>query len=42
MLATLSWRRGDVTATDVRPENAILAESDGRIYRLGFILVREK
>ena len=42
MLATQTWRRGDVIATDVRPENAILAESDGQIYPFDFILVREK
>lgn len=38
MLATLTWRRGEVIATDVRPENAILAESDGEIYPFDFIL----
>ena len=40
MLATLTWRRGQIIATDVRPENAILAESDGRIYPFDFIMVR--
>ena len=38
MLATLTWRRGNVVATDVRPENAILAEADGEIYPFDFIL----
>ncbi len=38
MLATLTWRRGHVVATDVRPENAILAEVDGEIYPFDFIL----
>jgi len=41
MLATLTWRLGDVIATDVRPENAILAESDGHIYPFDFILICE-
>ena len=40
MLATQTWHRGDVIATDVRPENAILAESDGQIYPFDFILRR--
>jgi hypothetical protein len=40
VLATLTWRRGDIIATDVRPENAILAESDGLIYPFDFILGR--
>ncbi|NQX00080.1 hypothetical protein HQ447_05420 [bacterium] len=40
MLATLTWSRGDIIATDVRPENAILAESDGRIYPFDFIVSR--
>jgi len=40
MLATLTWRRGDVIATDVRPENAILAEANGQIYPFDFILRR--
>ena len=38
MLATQTWRRGDVIATDLRPENAILAEADGQIYPFDFIL----
>lgn len=38
MLATLTWRRGNVVATDVRPENAILADADGEIYPFDFIL----
>ncbi len=40
--ATVTWRREDVLATDVRPENAILAESDGQIYSFDFILIRGK
>jgi hypothetical protein len=40
MLATLTWRRGNIIATDVRPENAILAEADGEIYPFDFILAR--
>jgi hypothetical protein len=36
MLTTLTWRRGNVVATDVRPENAILAEADGEIYPIDF------
>ena len=42
MPATLTWRRGDVIAPDIRPENGILAESDGQIYPFEFILVRGK
>ncbi len=42
MLATLTWRRGNIIATDVRPENAILAESDGQIYPFDLIVVREE
>jgi hypothetical protein len=41
MLATLTWRRGNVVATDVRPENAILAEADGKIYPFDFIVSDE-
>jgi hypothetical protein len=40
MLANQTWRRGDVIATDVRPENAILAEADGQIYPFDLILHR--
>lgn len=42
MLATLTWRRGNIIATDVRPENAILAEADGEIYPFDFILARDR
>ncbi len=42
MLATLTWRRGNIIATDVRPENAILAESDGQIYPFDLIVVRQE
>ncbi|MBX3741209.1 MAG: hypothetical protein KF712_09485 [Akkermansiaceae bacterium] len=38
MLQTQTWRKGSAIATDVRPENAILASSDGRIYPFDFIL----
>lgn len=41
MLATQTWRRGAVIASDVRPENAILAEADGQIYPFDFILTTE-
>ena len=37
-LAELSWRRDDILATDVRPENAILADADGRIYPIDFVV----
>jgi hypothetical protein len=40
MLSTLTWQRGEIIATDVRPENAILAEADGEIYPFDFILGR--
>ena len=40
MLAIQTWQRGDVIATDVRPENSILAEADGQIYPFDFILRR--
>lgn len=40
MLASLTWQRGEIIATDVRPENAILAEADGEIYPFDFILSR--
>jgi hypothetical protein len=42
MLAQLTWRRDGIIATDVRPENAILAESDGEIYPFDIILIREQ
>jgi hypothetical protein len=38
MLASQTWRLGDVIATDVRPENAIIAEADEQIYPFDFIL----
>ncbi len=37
-LRELSWRKDSVVATDVRPENAILAEADGTIYPIDFIV----
>ena len=37
MMRTQSWKKGSIIATDVRPENAILAESDGVIYPFDFI-----
>lgn len=40
MLQTQTWKKGSAIATDVRPENAILAASDGRIYPFDFILHR--
>ncbi len=41
MLTTQSWQKGDCLATDVRPENAILAEADGQIYPFDFIMARK-
>ncbi|WAC20494.1 hypothetical protein OVA24_03765 [Luteolibacter sp. SL250] len=38
MLQTQTWRKDSAIATDVRPENAILASSDGRTYPFDFIL----
>ncbi len=38
MMQTQTWKKGSAIATDVRPENAILAKSDGRIYPFDFIL----
>lgn len=41
MLITQTWKKGAIFATDVRPENAILAEADGEIYPFDFILTWE-
>lgn len=40
MIANLTWRRDEWIATDVRPENALLAEADGRIHAIDFIIGR--
>lgn len=37
-LATLTWRRSGHYATDVRPENALCSEADGRLYPIDFIV----
>jgi hypothetical protein len=34
----LTWRRDDFLATDVRPENALVAEADGQIRAIDFIM----
>ncbi len=38
MLTQLTWQRANLVATDVRPENAIVAESDGDIYPFDFVV----
>ena len=38
MLRDLTWIRGEDIATDVRPENALIAEVDDRIYAIDFIM----
>jgi hypothetical protein len=38
MIANLSWRKGPWIATDVRPENALVAEADGIIRAIDFII----
>jgi hypothetical protein len=38
MIANLTWRRDDWIATDVRPENALLAKADGQIHAIDFII----
>jgi len=40
MIANLSWRKGPWIATDVRPENALVAEVDGQIRAIDFIVGR--
>ncbi|MBK1833664.1 hypothetical protein [Roseibacillus ishigakijimensis] len=40
-LLNLSWKKGHQLATDVRPENVILAESDGKLYPFDFIVGQE-
>lgn len=37
-LAQHSWRRGNFVATDVLPRNAIVAEADGQIRAIDFIV----
>lgn len=38
MIANLSWRKSPWIATDVRPENALVAEADGKIRAIDFIV----
>lgn len=40
MIAHLTWQKDDWIATDVRPENALIAEADGGIRAIDFILGR--
>lgn len=40
MIQDLTWRKEDCIATDVRPENALIAESDGALYAIDFITTR--
>jgi hypothetical protein len=40
MIQMQSWRRGEFIATDVRPENALVAESDQGIRPIDFIVAR--
>lgn len=37
-LRNQSWRQGNYLATDVRPENAIRADADGKIYPIDFVV----
>lgn len=37
-LQTLTWKKGPYLATDVRPENALVAESTGTIHPIDFIV----
>lgn len=39
-VSTHTWRRGEYAATDVLPRNAIVAESDGRLRAIDFIVTR--
>jgi hypothetical protein len=41
MLRNLTWCRGGFIATDVRPENALVAESDGELRAIDFVIARE-
>lgn len=38
MIANLTWRKDHWIATDVRPENALIAEADGSIRAIDFII----
>lgn len=40
MLAKQTWQRQSILASDVRSENAILAEADGKIYPFDFVVTR--
>ena len=37
-LANLSWKKENLLATDVRPENVIVSEADGELYPFDLIL----
>lgn len=37
-LQNLTWKKGRYLATDVRPENALVAESTGTIHPIDFIV----
>lgn len=39
-VATHSWRRGDYAVTDVVPRNAIVAEGDGRLRAIDFVVTQ--
>lgn len=38
ILRDLTWRRGDLIATDVRPEKALVSGADGGLMAIDFIL----
>lgn len=38
VIRDLTWRRGSCSATDVRPENALMASSDGELRAIDFIV----
>ncbi len=40
MLRHQSWHRSGVMATDVRPENALVAQSDGSLVAIDFVIGR--
>lgn len=40
MLQNQTWQRGHTLATDVRPENALLSDTDGSITAIDFICTR--
>jgi hypothetical protein len=42
MLRNLTWRRTGFVATDVRPENVLVTESDGELRAIDFVMAREE